>query len=60
MARRTRAADIDPFADLARKVAVLEREMEIQRIAMERLKQLGSQAPMRRCAHVVTPVRKTA
>ena len=31
----------DPFVDLDRKTEILEREMNMQRAAIERLKQLG-------------------
>ena len=30
----------DPFVDLAKKTEILEREMDVQRAAIERLKQL--------------------
>jgi predicted phosphohydrolase len=36
---RPRKATVDPFTDLQKKAAILEREMERQRAAMERLKQ---------------------
>lgn len=35
---RPRKATVDPFTDLQKKAAILEREMERQRAAMERLK----------------------
>jgi hypothetical protein len=35
---RPRKASVDPFTDLQKKAAILEREMERQRAAMERLK----------------------
>jgi hypothetical protein len=38
---RPKAAGPDPFADLAKKIAILEREMAVQRTALERLKALG-------------------
>ena len=41
MARRPRKAGVDPFADLEKKVAILEREMAVQRIALEKLKDMG-------------------
>jgi hypothetical protein len=31
----------DPFVDLAKKTEILEREMDAQRAAIERLKQIG-------------------
>ena len=36
---RPRKATVDPFTDLQKKAAILEREMARQRAAMERLKQ---------------------
>ena len=41
MARRQRTARTDPFADLARKIEILQQEMAVQRVALERLKALG-------------------
>ena len=41
MARRRRTSADDPFADLAKKVAILEQELSVQREAMERLKELA-------------------
>ena len=35
---RPRKATVDPFVDLQKKAAILEREMARQRAAMERLK----------------------
>jgi|SwirhirootsSR3_FD_contig_31_9458485_length_446_multi_1_in_0_out_0_2 hypothetical protein len=35
----------DPFVDLARKTEILEREMDAQRAAIERLKQIGRLRP---------------
>ena len=35
----------DPFIDLAKKTEILEREMDAQRAAIERLKQLGTLRP---------------
>lgn len=51
----------DPFVDLARKTEILEREMDAQRAAIERLKQIGKLKP--RPAHVdeipeLTPARR--
>ncbi len=34
-------ANVDPFADLAKKVEILEQEMAIQRAALDRLKEIG-------------------
>jgi hypothetical protein len=36
---RPRKATVDPFTDLQKKAAILEREMAKQRAAMDRLKQ---------------------
>ena len=43
MARRPNVAGpgSDPFADLAKKIVILEQEMAVQRAAIERLKALG-------------------
>jgi hypothetical protein len=41
MARRPAVAGTDLFADLAKKTAILERELAAQRVALERLKALG-------------------
>ena len=35
----------DPFVDLARKTEILEREMDAQRAAIERLKQISTLRP---------------
>ena len=59
MARRPRLAGPDPLADLAKKAAVLERELRTQRSAMDRLKELGAPAP-RRAKPPTTSTRKTA
>ena len=37
----------DPFVDLAKKTEILEREMDTQRAAIERLKQIGKLRPRR-------------
>jgi hypothetical protein len=47
MARRPRTAGPDPLADLAKKADVLERELRMQRSAMERLKEIGAPTPRR-------------
>ena len=44
MARRRVAAGMDSLEDLARKAAVLERELALQRRALEKLKELGKPA----------------
>jgi hypothetical protein len=42
MARPRKSSRDDPFAELAKKTEVLEREMTAQRAAMERLKQMST------------------
>ena len=42
MGRRPKAAGLDPFADLAKKVEILEREMLLQEQALERLKKMSA------------------
>ena len=45
MARPRKAhLSLDPFVDLAKKMEILEREMDVQRVAIERLKQLRPQS----------------
>jgi hypothetical protein len=52
MARRSKSAGRDPFADLAKKVEILERELSVQRTAMERLKEMvGTRLPRRTLPH---------
>jgi hypothetical protein len=47
---------MESVEDLARKVAVLERELRIQRLALEKLEQMGpKRAPER-----VAPAKKSA
>ena len=41
MARPRKTAPGDPFNDLSKKAEILEREMDTQRAAIERLKQIG-------------------
>jgi len=41
MARPRKTAPGDPFSDLSKKAEILEREMDTQRAAIERLKQIG-------------------
>ncbi|HEY6362819.1 MAG TPA: hypothetical protein VIX63_17050 [Vicinamibacterales bacterium] len=41
MARRPTPAATDPFADLAKKSLILERELAVQQAALARLKALG-------------------
>lgn len=42
MARRPRTVGTESALDLARKAEILEREMAVQRDALERLKQMGT------------------
>jgi len=42
MGRRPKAAGLDPFADLAKKAEILEREMLVQEQALERLKKMSA------------------
>jgi hypothetical protein len=60
MARRRRtAAGMDSLQDLARKTEILERELAVQRQAIERLKAMANTT--KHVAATVTPlVRKTA
>ena len=53
--RRRTPPGMDSLEDLAKKVKVLEREMALQRIALERLKAMGSEVRFE-----ASPVRKTA
>ena len=45
MARPRKTSPSDLFSDLNRKTEILEREMSVQRDAMERLKELASRKP---------------
>jgi len=48
MARPRKIRSSDPFSDLSKKTEILEREMTAQRVALERLKQIGMRArPLR-------------
>jgi len=60
MARRRRtAAGLESLADLARKAEILERELAVQRQALEKLRQMAITA--RKDTDVLTiPARKTA
>jgi hypothetical protein len=60
MARRPRTAGADPFTDLAKKVEILEREMALQRIALEKLKQMGPTPTRHAPVTTETRSRKTA
>jgi hypothetical protein len=50
---------MDPFQDLARKTEILERELAVQRAAIEKLKELAKKpAPE---THIIEmPIRRTA
>jgi len=58
MARRPAAAGLESLEDLARKVEILERELAVQRQALEKLKQMGPEP--KRAAESVAPARKSA
>ena len=61
MARRRKSAD--PFADLAKKVEILEREMATQREALVKLKEMGKASgipPARTPAVTAPPFRRSA
>jgi hypothetical protein len=60
MARRSQSAGTDPFADLAKKVEILERELSVQRSAMQRLKDMGGTRLPPRTTHHHAETRKTA
>jgi hypothetical protein len=62
MARRRRMVQgVESSQDLARKLEVLERELAVQRTAMEKLKQLGpAGAPASTPASTRLTPRKTA
>ena len=51
---------VDPFADLTKKIAILEREMATQRLALERLKALGQAPRPHRSPAQEIQVRRTA
>ena len=61
MARRRRtAAGIESLEDLARKAEILERELAVQRQALEKLRQMGL-THRKHVSETVNPVvRKTA
>jgi hypothetical protein len=60
MARRPRFGGVDPFADLAKKVAILEREMALQHVALERLKAMGTPPRLQPNRVLHMPMRKIA
>jgi hypothetical protein len=55
MGRRPKAAALDPFADLAKKVEILEREMLLQEQALERLKKMSARETEARLDKRVVP-----
>jgi hypothetical protein len=60
MARRRRmAAGLESLADLARKSEILERELAVQRRAIEKLRQMAT-PPKDVPDLIVTPARRTA
>jgi len=58
--RRRTAPGMDSLADLEQKVKILEREMAVQRKAMDRLKELGSERRVAGPREMPAAVRKTA
>ena len=56
--RRRMAQGVESSQDMARKLEVLERELAVQRTAMEKLKELGPARPA--SAPVRAPRRKSA
>jgi hypothetical protein len=59
MARRTKVAGLDPLIDLEKKTKILERELSVQRQALDRLKQLAKSRHTRRVSPLES-IRKTA
>ena len=47
MPPRAKDSELDSAAELARKMEILEREMAVQRAAMERLKEMAAVSPRR-------------
>jgi hypothetical protein len=58
MARRRKT--LDPIADLPRIMEILERELSIQREAMDRLKQMSAPVRPGRVQAPTLPIRRTA
>jgi hypothetical protein len=58
--RRRTAPGMDSLADLEQKVKILEREMAVQRKAMDRLKELGAERRVAGPREMPTAVRKSA
>jgi len=56
MSRRRAAGGMESLEDLARKVAILERELRTQRLALDKLKQMGPKRP----ADATAPAKKSA
>ncbi len=57
--RRGTTASTDPLQDLARKTEILERELAVQRAAIEKLKELGRR-PEPEARIIEIPIRRTA
>jgi hypothetical protein len=55
-----RRKSLDPLADLPRIMEILERELSIQREAMDKLKQKARVSPVVRTETVSLPIRRTA
>lgn len=49
MPRRAKAPGVESTAELARKVEILERELALQQVAIDRLKQMAARAADREC-----------
>lgn len=59
MARRRATEPVDPFADLAKKIEILEREMAVQRAALDKLKEMGNRGRKHQ-EPPAQPIRRTA
>ena len=60
MARRPRTVGTESALDLARKAEILEREMAVQRDALERLKQMSTSKPPERDRGLNARTKRTA
>lgn len=60
MRRREKSGGTDPLANLAQKIEILERELALQRQAMDRLKQIAVDHRARRMTRAIATGRKTA
>lgn len=60
MARRSKVRVSDPVPDLATQVAILEREMAVQREALQRLKDMARAPRADREPPASRPLRQTA